>query len=749
MEVGTYALAWRSHTLALAAGLATVLNAPQTPAQTDPLVLEEVMVTARKRVESLQEVPQAISAMTETEIQASFARDIRDLQGMAPNLVIDKVGAGPGVTAISIRGISHQDVEKSFDPAVGVVLDGVFLGTNTGQELQIFDMERIEVLRGPQGTLFGRNSIGGIINVTRTQPTGEWGARIRGTYGDYDRYDVDGVFNFPKVFDMLSTKLTYTTRQQEEGFYDNVFLGEDVPEVDYESYVGVLLLEPTDALSLKYTYQHDEDDSDTAATSNVSQPDDLLCFGFGRCGRSDTEPELGILVTDQNFSNAQSLELDAHTVEANWLLSEGMQLTYLFGYRDTDESTDQDFDSTSIDFFSTSRVQTYDQTSHELRLSDNIGDSIQYTVGGYYWDSKYKLDQTTFYLANILDPNLAPPGTTLLADAEQKTDAWAAFFEVDYFFLEDWTLTLGGRYTEEEKEFKVSNDVDIAGSGFIVPIFSTFGDPGEGDWDEFTPKVSLSWDVNDDMMLYATYAQGFRSGGLNGRAASELTARLTYDPEFVDMYELGMKSNWLNNRVMFNVAAFYQIYDDKQEELVIPSDSAAGQETITVNAAKATMLGLELDSRALITDSWLVGFNLGLLDAEYDNFKAALEPGGEELDLSDLDLRRAPDYTFAVHTNYDMTIGSGVATAQLMYRYRDDQYTTFLNEPMGFSKGNGILDASLAYQWENWNLRVFGRNLTDEDETTAALIVGGLFTFQARQEPRIWGVQVTYDFAAE
>jgi iron complex outermembrane receptor protein len=258
--------------IALGFACAAGLSMPTALAQEGALALEEIIVTARKRSENLMDVSQSVSALSHGEIEASFARDIRDLEGMSPNLVIDRIGAGPGVSSISIRGVTHQDVEKSFDPAVGVMLDGVFLGTNTGQELQVFDMERIEILRGPQGTLFGRNTIGGLINVERTDPTGDWGGKFRGTYGDYDRMDLEGVLYFPIMKDKLSGKATYVTRQQDDGFYDNVFRNSDEPEIDYEAYGIKFLATPTNSLAIEYTYDYQEDNSDTASTANFSQP---------------------------------------------------------------------------------------------------------------------------------------------------------------------------------------------------------------------------------------------------------------------------------------------------------------------------------------------------------------------------------------------------------------------------------------------------------------------------------------------
>jgi iron complex outermembrane receptor protein len=732
--------------IALGFACAAGLSMPTALAQEGALALEEIIVTARKRSENLMDVSQSVSALSHGEIEASFARDIRDLEGMSPNLVIDRIGAGPGVSSISIRGVTHQDVEKSFDPAVGVMLDGVFLGTNTGQELQVFDMERIEILRGPQGTLFGRNTIGGLINVERTDPTGDWGGKFRGTYGDYDRMDLEGVLYFPIMKDKLSGKATYVTRQQDDGFYDNVFRNSDEPEIDYEAYGIKFLATPTNSLAIEYTYDYQEDNSDTASTANFSQPTDVMCLLFGKCAQGPTTPELGEKYkSNQNFSNDQYIELDSHTVEVNWDIFEDTLVTYIFGYRDSEERTDQDFDSTDIDFFSTIRKQDYEQTSHELRVSGLIGDKIDYVVGGYLWDSEYQLDQQLLYFLTALAE--LPEGSTSNPRTDHDTDAWAVFFEADYIFNEQWKLTLGGRYTEEEKDMDRSSFIDFAGAGVvIIPEFDASGD---GDWDEFTPKASISYTPNVDHLIYFTYAEGFRSGGLNGRGNAPSSIEAPYDPEFVDMYELGWKGVWLKNRLQTSVAVFYQEYDDKQEDVVVPApDSAQGQETVTLNASEATMGGVELEVKALITDGWTVGVNYGYLDAEYDDFEITTVDGSTA-DLSNLDLRRAPEYTYAINSVYSLDIGPGVASLQATYRYKDDFETTFSNEPYGHVDGHGLLDAAASYAWEGWTFRVFGRNLTDEDAIGSALPVAGLFSFAAYRDPRIWGVQLSYEFGVE
>ena len=263
----------RALTIAVAAAtsaISAMMAAPLISAQEGGL--EEIVVTARKQTESLQDVGLAVSAMSQTEIERTFARDLMDLASISPNLIIDDTGQGPGgVAAIFIRGIGVADVEKNFDPAVGVVADGIFIGANAGSLLRSIDLASAEVLRGPQGTLFGRNTIGGLINITRSQPTGELGGKLRAGIENYDTYYVDGVLNFG-LTDNLAAKVTLAKRDQQEGFFDNATTGENNRgAVDYQSYGLNLMWTASDSLELEFTYQEEETDQDTPELINTGQ----------------------------------------------------------------------------------------------------------------------------------------------------------------------------------------------------------------------------------------------------------------------------------------------------------------------------------------------------------------------------------------------------------------------------------------------------------------------------------------------
>ena len=728
-----------------------------------PLALEEVLVTARKREENLQNIPIAVSALNATQISNGNFRDLRDIASMSPNLIIDHISASPQAAAISLRGINFQDLERSFEPTVGVVLDGIFLGTNSGAELKIFDMERIEVLRGPQGTLFGRNTIGGVINIIRTKPTGDLGLKTRGRFGNYNTQEFDGVFNFPIWEEKLAGKLTYAKRKQDDGYNENEFNGKDEAKIDYESWSATLLANPSDNLTMEYIYQRQNDNSQAGPVFNVSRPADPasgfagddLCVRFDQCQVSPRTPQTGDRhQTNTNFPLDSYYNVHSHTFEAAWNVTETARLTYIFGRIESDEEFNQDYDGTDLDYFHVRRQQDYQQTSNELRLNGDVGEDVEYVVGGYLWRSDYQLDQSSYHLFRIAltEDFFTPTNTRGDAFTDHETKAWAVFAEVDWEFIDRWTLTLGGRYSQDDKKFKRRTETFLP-FGSEVPVnvggFSTYDNPTKDDWSKFTPKASVQYQWTDNRMVYLTYSEGYRSGGMNGRANTLESATQTYDPETLKSWELGMKSTWLDNRLQLNLAGFLQKYEQKQEDIVIAVPPPISQETITVNASKADINGLEMDLLALPLEGWTLRVNVGLLDAQYDDFVADLTQDGigNPRDVSNLKLRRTPDYNYSINSLYEWQWGPGVASVQATYFYRDDFETEFLNLEEGHVDGFGILDASVNYEWQDWRVSIFGRNLTDEDATSTALNIANNLTFSAYRQPLTYGLELTYTWA--
>ena len=713
----------------LVLGLSTIGQPMAVQAGEGAQVIEEVVVSARKREENIQDVGIAVSALSQAEIEDAFARDLRDLVYVSPNLVLDDTAQGPGgVAAAYIRGIGVSEVEKNFDPAVGVVVDGVFLGTMTGGITRAIDLESVEVLRGPQGTLFGRNTIGGVVHLRRSRPTGETGGKIRASYGNYDTLRLQGLVNFG-LGDQVAVKLTGALDDQGEGYYDNLNTGRDEGRVDYQSYGANLLFTPSDVVEVEYTAQIERTDQDTPPLLNVGQPGQLFCDAFGFCSPDTRTP-----VSGDRWKTTQDLvgpddatfDADTHILELRWDLSDALRLDYIFGSWETEETVLTDWDAVAPELFHTTRPADYEQRSHELRLTlDDPGARLRGTAGAYLWDSEYQIGLRSYI--GFAVPNLV---LDLPQTSSQDSQSWALFFEADYDLTDRLTLNFGGRYTEDEKDTDQVGVVTAAASD---------------SWSKFTPKAGLLYRLNDNASAYGTYSVGYRSGGFNGRVDSIETATRPYDEETVTNYELGLKSVWLGGSLRVNLAAFYMDYEDKQEELQLPSaTSGTGQVTLVTNASTAEIYGLELDVQWLPAPGLGLRGNLGLLDAQYDDFEF-LGPAGVQ-DLSHLDIRRAPEVTAALSATYEWTVGGGRAWVVFGWRYLGEHEVDFANKPELTNKAQHLINASANFEAGAVRVSAFGRNLAEEDGYGIGFDVAGLWSYAATRAPRTFGLEVSYSF---
>ena len=742
---------WINIVLALCIGAGAAVTAPVVTAQvSDELVLEEIVVTARKREENLQNVGLSVSALSQTEIARSFARDARDLAFMSPNLIIDDTSQGPGGNAaIYIRGIGVADVEKNFDPAVGVTIDGMFIGANSGAIFRSIDLASVEVLRGPQGTLYGRNTIGGTINVFRTKPTGELGGKVRAGYGDYDTLYFDGIVNFG-VTDNLAVKLSAAKHDQGEGYFTNTNDGDDNGRVDYQSFGVNLLFNATEALEFEYTYQDEGTDQDTPPLLNVGQSDTLFCTAFNYCSPDVQTPTSGdrFLVNTLGFLPAtaspildaiavsspddltpvrllSTFDTETHIFETRWDINDSVRMDYIYGSFKTEETIVSNWTAEPMMLFGTDRPAEYEQQSHELRLTYDAGGALSFVAGAYLWDSEYDIRLRSWITFVVPGAVLDIPQYT-----HQETDSTALFFEGDYELNDAWSLTLGGRWTEDEKLSRQSAN--------IVGL-------GTAKWDEFTPRVGVRYRMNDDAMLFATYSGGYRSGGFNGRVDTVETAEIPYDPETVDNYELGFKSEWPDKGLRLNGTVFYMDYQDKQEEIGLPSEGATGQRITVFNAASATMKGVELELQAALSEGLSLRANIGYLDSKYDEFTFE-GPNGLE-DLSGFDFRRAPDFTGSLDATYEWQVGSGEAWVRGAYHFIGGHFVEQTNRAELENSSSHILDMSVNYAINNGvTVSLFGRNLTDEDSYAHGLNVSGLWAYAIPRPPRTWGLEVVYNF---
>ena len=714
-----------------------------------------IIVSARRREESLMDTPVAITAINAAMIESKAAVNIGDLTGAAPNLLITNQNSGAAAANLSIRGLTYADIEKSQEPTVGVVVDGVFIGTSTGQYFDFFDIEQIEVLRGPQGTLFGRNTIGGVINITRTRPTGEFGVRAEATYGRFDTLATRAVVNVPVTEDgSVAAKLFYF-HNESDGWYKQAQTGDPRGFSNNENFGGSLLIAPVgSAFDALLTVEKQIQKMDPVVANLTNDTELFAAFIPAEEVNRNNQGDLYTIFTLPNVSNYSA---PSATLEMNLDLG-NVTLTSVTGYRDMKENQTQDFDGSSVDLYFTRRQQTYEQFSQELRAGGDLGGALDYVVGVYYFESDYELLQHTRLFG--FDPSTDP----VEFDANPQnvigsTESIALFGDFNWAFSDQWRLSFGGRFTRDKKS--LSN----AFGGVQI---------GEGSdtFKKFTPKVGVDYQPNPDTLLYASWSQGYRSGGFSPRAGSPQSAATSYGPETVDSFEVGGKFDLANGDLQINIAAFYSKYEDlHQNTTLFCSVCATQNETITSNVGSANVKGLEMDFTATPAEGLRITGSLGLLDSEFKGFVVGgISPVTGLVvpyDFSGNDLIYNPDLTASVAASYRIPVSFGEVITNVGFRHigrYDQQISTgglsgdltngpiivTGNDPRVRTDAQNLLDASIRTNFDlsgsEAYLTLFGRNLLDDRGPTHGFTVGGLWSFGTAREPRTYGVTLGIEF---
>lgn len=730
------------------AGIAQAQEAPA--AEEADTAVTEIIVSARRRNESLQDTPVAITAINSSMLENKATLNVGDLMGAAPNLLITNQNSGAAAANLSIRGLTYADVEKSQEPTVGVVVDGVFIGTSTGQYFDFFDIEQIEVLRGPQGTLFGRNTIGGVINIKRTRPTGEFGAKVEASYSKYNTLATRAVVNVPLAGQTLAAKFFYF-HNDSDGYYRQGITGKRVGFSNNENFGGSLLLAPEgsnfDAL-LTVEKQLQQFDPVVASLTNSSE---LFC-GFipaNECNRNNTSD----IYTVFGSPALSDYSAPAGTLEMNYDFGD-VKLTSVTGIRSSRENQTQDFDGSSTDLYYVRRRQEYRQISQELRAAGKAGDTFDYVVGVYGFKSRYTLRQSTrlFGFNTTIDPLVAD---TNPQRAHGTTESVALFGDFNWAFADQWRLSFGGRYTHDKKS------LTNAFGGVQVGA-------GEGSFKKFTPKVGVDFRPNEDTMLYASWSRGYRSGGFSPRAATALTASVAYKPETIDTFEIGTKLDLFDRRLQFNIAGFYSNYKGLQQNATIPG-GPTGNQTVTSNVGSAKIKGIELDFTARPAEGLKLNGSLGLISSDFKGFIVGnVTPAGllKPFDYSNNDMIYSPKLNGSLGLEYTVPVSFGDVSANVGYRYigRYDQqistgpltdFTTATvivagNDPRVRTDAQGLLDASLTTHFTlagtEAKVTIFGRNLADDRGTTHGFTVAGLWSFATAREPRTFGASLGFKF---
>jgi iron complex outermembrane receptor protein len=747
-------------------------------------VIEEVIVTSRRKNESVQDVPLSVTVFGEEKIAQLKPSTLRDFDGLAPNVYIGMNAAGPGNSTIYIRGVGYPGSEKTQSPQVAVIVDDVQMGSSTGALIDVFDIESMEINRGPQGVLFGRNTIGGNIVVNRVKPKfNEFGLDASVIAGNYNSRTIKARVNIPLIDDTLALKVGAISREA-DGFYDNLTLGGEQGDIDFQSQTLALRWTPTETLDAILTYDRIDDNTDIT-------PQDALYDGDSR------------FVTLADKETPTSYQVDQLSLRVVWDINDNLTLTSITADNSGTDDTESDFDGSFIGSPNSpivqlhpQRIQDFDYFSQELRLNGSINDSLDFMVGYSYFDSELDYIQ---YTNNIIQvPFGLPPGVPCAAIiptlrdnpvignaqcqfpnqrstqfAGEEVESSALFASLTWRPTDALEFTIGVRRIDEEKEG--NNSYFNHGTGtFDLPGRDPHDFTGlpnvagasynvSDDWQETISTASATWQVRENARIYASYSEGFRSGGFSIRSVNADTA--PYLPETAEQIEVGLKSEWLDGALRINVA-YYELDRDGGQFISIitlPPTEIPGTNTIINNGGTSQTKGWEIETAWIINDNFSLIANGGTVDADNGKFSIPCDvldgcvlsgdPLGTIRNLGGTDDSRQPDYSWALSLAYNKQMGSGVLSANTGYKKVGD----FLLVNTGAGPNNrlfegdyGQWDAQFGYDMELNNgsqlsFSLYGKNLSDTEFKEQALFLGGPTAgFQGWGAPRTYAFQVRY-----
>ncbi|MBV1904577.1 MAG: TonB-dependent receptor [Pseudomonadales bacterium] len=719
-------------------------------------LMEEMVVTGtRKKTadERIQDVPIAMSAFNGDQLEALQVRNIENLSFSMPNVQLDSVGTVKGAANFSIRGQGINSSIPSVDPTVGVFVDGMYLGVSWGVNFDTFDLESIEVLRGPQGLLFGRNVTAGAVVVTTRQPSHDFSLRTKvGITDDNDQtYGLSMTGSL--VPDKLAGKLALYYRN-DAGYFENVSTGDNHFGAG-ETYLarGAVTWSITDAWDTTFSVEVGKDQSDSAPSYT---PFDSSRPGFVHERPGDFKIKTHVDSGLGNFGDT-----DWYNIILNSTLDVAFgdgSITGIVTYRDLEQNGEIDLDGTDIpgfEFHSGANLEQ-DQTSFELRYSGRFfDDKLDLTVGGYYFEQ-----QQRYYAFRELDftsLGAAAPTPHFNYGGIVNHETWGVFVNGDISLTEQLTLSLGVRYTYEEKDALVaiallSTASDLPGGRFTggceregkITCGGDFVD--DDDWNSVTPRISMQYYFTDATHAYASFTKGFRSGGYNLRNTSPSQRPGPWDEESQDSYEVGLKSEILDGRVRFGAALFLNEIQDMIREVITEDPDTGGSLQVIQNTADADVWGVEFDVQWLATDNLLIYLNVGHLDDEYQEILADLSLDGvvDETDLN-LSLPRLAKWTGSIGGNYDIPVDSGLFTIRLGYSRRTSGF---------FSDSNvdTLPGISFSSADEKWKFSLYGKNLLNQVLHVTQFSIGkpvaseraAVSAFSPIKKGRVIGAEFTY-----
>ena len=663
--------------------------APGLPAQQ----IGEIVVTAQKREENLQDVPVSVTAFSAEAIRELNVVNSTDIAAHTPNLSIGTpVGEGNN-PSIVMRGIGLNDFNDNNESNVAMYIDDVYRAALAGQTFQLFDLERIEVLRGPQGTLYGRNTTGGLIHFISKRPTKEFDAYGDLTLGEESQVKAEGAIGGGT--DTVQGRLSLA-----------------VNEASSRAWRGQLFVAPFDGFDALLNVHG----GNSNPRAPAYQHEGTAGGGFDVFGYQDTDGD--VFAGEYDRVGVLDIENFGTTATLNWELPADMALTWITGFENVEKFHEEDTDMQGSPWVAPTFEADSDEISSELRLSGTQGRN-NWVVGLYWFDYEVDSDQTQLDLSG-----LGPiDGVILDVAYNQDGDSWAAFGQYDFAITDQWELQLGLRYTDEEKDYQYFQSESFQGFGLIYDFSAaTVGSLSKIDDDNLSGKIGLNYRPVDDLLLFASVARGFKSGGFNaGFIDTNLPlSEVPFKEEKLTSYEIGAKSTFLDGRVRLNGTVFYYDYKDLQ------ALTFEGVSNFISNASDATVWGAEAELVAQPTNRLTLQFGLGVLDTEADGINT---PSGV---LRDRNLVLAPDLSLDGVVSYDLAL-PGLANdlkLQMDFTYRESHYFDIVNQPVSQQGDYWVFNARAAYPLnDNFEVAVFGKNVFEEEYKVYTFDFTGFFGF--------------------
>lgn len=712
----------------------------------EPLSDEEyevVVVTAQKRTQKLSEVPIAISSFSAANIEQTGITQLTELADFIPNLSISRTT--DFTSAITIRGVGANSRNIGFDTRVGVYLDGVYLGQSPALNQELLDLQRVEVLRGPQGTLFGKNTVAGAINLISKKPSDDLEGKLSASIGNMGARELQGQINLP-ISDDSAAKFS-VTKLDRDGYIKNLTTGNELNERDALAYRAQFRSQLSEALELNFSI-------DGLNTERLSFLGEAISDTLSNI-LDPAAPQKDQVAT--TIDTYEKRDIVGGSLDLSYQMDSGYDVKSITAYRDTDIFYRNDSDYAVADLLVIEYSDQYEQWSQEFQLISPQGDSAFEYVAGLYL---YRQEADTLRDAingaqSFLFGNV--PGSVVTNSGYVTTDSYAVYFNGGYDFTDSSSLALGLRYTDEQKDLDWV--LDGAASG-IFGIGSTDGRLTDTRSDNFVSyALSFNHAFNNNLNGYAKYSTGFKSGGYNLDfiTNADLAAGIQFDKETVGSAELGLKGNFHRNSLIVNLAAFSSEFKNYQVNQFI--DLGNGASSISIrNAAKANTQGVELEMIYRPISDLEIQASVGLLDTEFDSFPGGLTGGG---DAKGNDLINAPDSNFSLGIQYltEFTSLNADVSWRLDITHSDGFFTTVDNVTSETLTDGTVVDfghvdsitlvnarVGILSNSNGWEAYLWGRNLADErDPIDNRKDFFGTVTSNY-QEPRTYGVEVVYNF---